>query len=318
MVSRILLLALSLFFISMAPQTWAAGNYDESLKQLAEGVTAEAVKAKKRRLALVEFADSKGDTTPIGQFLTDEVATQLQVGGEVKVLERAQVQTALTTHKVVKFDSAHAKAVGSAAREIKADLFVTGTYVDTGNGVQVTMKLIRPQKADVLGAVRGSLPKTGQLGELIKEANKPPVKVDNGPKKPDVPEGLGFHRNDQYELVVHSIVVDDKLAKVDVTIQNRSSRDMKVLCRLQDTTLRDKHGVVWSQRIEDNREGLCIRGIELQPREKERAVLTFTAPTEDETSEVSLHLHETSPRRDAVFTIDGLKVAGKGPVPSAP
>lgn len=313
MSSRILLLVVSCFLVSLTSQTLAAGNYDESLKQLAEGVTAEAVKARKRRLALVEFADAKGAVTAIGQFLTDEMATQLQVGGELKVLEQGQVQTALTRHKVVKFDATQAKAVGSAAKEIKADLFVTGTYVETPTGMQVTMKLIRPEKADVLGAVRGSLPKTGQLGELIKEANKPPVKVDAGPKKPDVPDGLGFHRNDQYELVVHSVVVQDKLAKVDVTIENRSPRDMKVLCRLQDTTLRDKHGVVWNQRIEDNREGLCTRGMELQPRETQRAVLTFAAPTEDETSEVSLQLHETSPRRDAVFTIEGLRVDGTAP-----
>jgi TolB-like protein len=319
MISRVLLLTICILATLLPSRVRAAGNYEESLKQLAEGVTAEAVKAKKRRVALVEFTDTKGKTTPIGQFLTDELATQLLVGGELKVIERAQVQAALSGHHVKKVDPAHAKAVSQAAKAIKADVFVLGTYADTPSGVQVTMKLIRPQKADVIGATRGSLPKAGQLAELIKEANAPPVvKTDSGPKKTDVPEGLGFHRNEHYELVVHSVVKQAKQAKVDLTVENKSPRDMKVLCLLQDTTLRDKHGVVWAQRIEDNREGLCTRGIELQPREKERTVLTFAVPSEDGTSVVSLRVHETSPRRGAVFTIEGLKVDGAAPASDAP
>ncbi len=309
MIIRILLPTIC-FCAFLLPASAGAANYDDSLKQLAEHVTAEVVKAKKRRVALVEFTDSKGESTSIGRFLTDELATQLEVGGEVKVIERSQVQAALHAQHVTAFDPPHAKAVGKVAETIKADAFVTGTYVETPNGVQVTMKLIRPKKADVFAAARGSLPKTGQLADLIKDANKPPVKVDHGPKKPDVPEGLGFHRNDQYELVVHTVSKTGKLAKVDATVENRSSRDLKILCLLQDTTLHDTHGVVWSQRIEDNREGLCTRGVELQPREKERVVLIFSVPSEDETSHVSLHIHETSPRRDAVYTLEHLPVNG--------
>jgi len=314
MTNRFLLL-LTCWLLTLPASYAKAGNYEESLKQLAESVTAETVKARKRRVALVDFTNTKGETTPIGQFLTDELATQLLVGGELKVIERAQVQAALSKHQVKKIDHAHAKAVGKAAKAMKADLFVLGTYADTPTDVQVTMKLIRPQKADVVGAARGSLPKTGQLGELIKDANAPPImKTDNAPQKSDAPEGLGFHRNEQYELVVHSVLVRDKQAKVELTVENTSPRDMKVVCLLQDTTLRDKHGVVWPQQIAGNRDGLCTRGIELNPREKERAVLIFAVPREDETSEVSLHVHEMSPRRDAVFTIEGLRVDGATPV----
>jgi hypothetical protein len=50
-----------------------------------------------------------------------------------------------------------------------------------------------------------------------------------------------------------------------------------------------------------------MRGLELSPREKERAVLLFTAPPDAFASQFTLHYHEKSPRRDAAFTIDGLK-----------
>ncbi|MCE3224593.1 MAG: exported protein of unknown function, partial [Nitrospira sp.] len=44
----------------------AASKYEESVRELAEGVAAEAIKMKKSRLAVLDFVDSKGDVTPIG------------------------------------------------------------------------------------------------------------------------------------------------------------------------------------------------------------------------------------------------------------
>jgi TolB-like protein len=287
---------------------WAAANYEESLKQLAEGVIAEAIKAKKQRLAFLDFTDSKGNATPLGQFLADEVGTQVLVAGELKVVERTLVLSTLKKLHVDQIEPAQAKSVRRAAKAIRADVFIAGSYMETPEGVLVTAKLISPLNVQVVGAARGTLPKTGPLGVFIKEANKPPVVKIEGPKEPPIPAGLGFHRNEYYELVVQSIEKQDGRAKLDLTIENRSSRNLKVLCLLQETMLKDDHGAAWHQGVEENRDGLCTRGLELSPREKERAVLTFTAPSDASASLFTLHYHEKSPRRDADFTIDGLKV----------
>lgn len=287
---------------------WAAANYEESLKQLAEGVIAEAVKAKKQRLAFLDFTDAKGNATPLGQFLAEEVGTQVLVAGELKVVERTLIHSTLRKLHVAQIDPAHAKAVRRAAKAIRADAFISGSYLETPEGVQVTTKLISPLNAQVVGAARGTLPKAGPLGELIKEANKPPIVKIEGPKEPSMPVGLGFHKNEFYEMVVQSIEKQNGQTKLDLMIENRSPRDLKVLCLLQETMLKDDHGAAWLQGVEENREGLCTRGIELAPRQKERAVLTFTAPPDASASQFTLHYHEKLPRRDAAFTIDGLKV----------
>jgi len=287
---------------------WASADYEESLKHLAEDVIAEAVKAKKQRLAFLDFIDSKGNATALGQFLAEEVGTQILVAGELNVVEPTLVRSTLKKLHLAQIDTAHAKAVRRAAKAIRADVFISGSYLETLDGVQITAKLVSPLNAQMVGAVRGTLPKAGPLGELIKDANKPPVVNVESPKIPPLPAGLGFHRNEYYELVVQSIEQQDGHAKLDVTMENRSSRDVKVLCLLHDTVLRDDHGAAWHQGIEENREGLCTRGLELSPRQKEHAILTFTAPPDASASQFTLHYHEKSPRRDAAFTIDGLKV----------
>lgn len=314
-------LFLIIFALSLFVPTWtrAAANYEESLKQLAEGVIAEAVKAKKQRLAFLDFTDSKGNSTPIGQFLADELGTQVLVAGELNVVERKLVSSTLKKLHVAQIEPAYAKAVRRAAKAIRADVFVTGAFLDTPDGLLVTAKLISPLNAQVVGAARGTLPKAGPLGEILKEANKPPVMKIEGPKDPPIPAGLGFHRNELYELVVRSMEKQNNQVRLDLTIENRSARDVKILCLLQETTLKDEHGAAWLQGIEENRDGLCTRGLELSPREKEHTVLTFTAPPDAAASQFTLHYHEKLPRRDAEFTIDGLKVEpGTAAIPTAP
>jgi len=285
----------------------AATNYEESLKQLAEGVMAESIKAKKERLAIVDFTDSKGTVTPVGQFLAEELSTQLLVAGELKVVERRLVNSTLKKMHITEIDSTPPKAVKGAAKAIRADVFVVGSYLDSPEGILVTTKLISPLNAQTIGAARRTIPKTGPLGELLKAANAPPARVEL-PKEPPVPEGLGFHRNDLYEFVVRSLTAQDQQVRLDVTVENRSPRDLKILCLLQNTVLRDEHGTQWVQKVEDNREGLCTRGLELSPRGKSRAVFTFTAPADAApASHLTLSYHEKSPRRDAGFFIEGLK-----------
>ena len=114
--------------------------------------------------------------------------------------------------------------------------------------------------------------------------------------------------------MVQTLSRQDNQIRMDLTIENRSPRDVKLLCLLQDTLLKDDQGGQWLQRVETNREGLCTRGVELSPREKERAVLTFTAPAESPAaSQFSFSFHEKSPRPDATFAIDGLTIEHASP-----
>lgn len=316
---RLLAISGLLFAFASAPShVFAAGSYEENLKLLADGVIAESVKTKKERLAIVDFTDAKGVVTPIGRFLAEELGTQLLVVGEVKVVERRLVSSTLNKRHITQIDSTTPKLLKGAAKTIRADVFIVGSYIESPEGLLVTAKLINPSNAQAIGAARGTIPTIGPLAEMVKNANAPPpVKVE-APKGPPVPEGLGVHRNEHYELAVQALNRQEQQIRMDLTIENRSPRDVKLLCLLQDTTLKDDQGGQWVQRVEDNREGLCTRGVELSPREKERAVLTFTAPADSSgASQFTFSFHEKSPRRDATFAIEGLTAEASAPPAAA-
>jgi TolB-like protein len=310
----VLLVGLLTLF-SHPTSSWAGTKYEEGLRQLADGVAEGAAKAKKQRLVFLDFTDGKGESTPMGQFLAEELGTQIMVAGELTVVDRTLAYATLKKLHVDHIDSAHAKTVQQAAKVIRADLFVSGIILDTPDGLQVTVRLISPSNAQPIRAIRGLLPKAGPLNAFFKK-EEPPQSITNieSPKEAQKPVGLGTYRNEYYEMVVRSIELQANRAKVDLTIENLSRRDLKFLCRLQETLLKDEQGTAWYQGVGDNREGLCTRGIELSPRRKERAVLTFTGSSENAATQFTLHFHETLPRRDASFVIDGLKV----PSPSEP
>jgi TolB-like protein len=122
----------------------AASKYEDSVKELAEGVAAEAIKMKKSRLALLDFVDSTGEVTPIGQFLAEELATHLLVAGELKVVDRKLLVATMEKHQLTHLDTSQAKAAKKVAKALRADLYVTGAYLEIPEGVQVTAKLIGP------------------------------------------------------------------------------------------------------------------------------------------------------------------------------
>lgn len=309
MIRRFLTISALLSCLLLSGHALAAGTYEETLKALAEGVIAESLKAKKERLAIVDFTDSKGVVTPIGQFLAEELGTQLLVAGDVQVVEHKLVSSTLKKRHITLIDSTSPKILKSMAKAIRADVFVVGSYIDSPDGILVTAKLLSPSNAQAIGAARGTLPKIGPLAEMVKDANAPPVVKAEPPKGPVTPEGLGFHRNEYYELVVRTMSRQDNQIRMDLTIENRSPRDVKLLCLLQDTLLKDERGGQWLQSVEGNRESLCTRGMELSPREKDRAVLTFSAPADQPAaSQFTFAFHEKSPRRDAAFVIEGLTI----------
>jgi TolB-like protein len=311
---RSLLLLFALFSpFPHPPSSWAGASYEETLKQLADAVTEWATKAKKQRLAILDFTDAQGQPTIVGEFLAEELGTQLMLAGELAVVDRTLISSTLKKLHVDRIDSDHAKAVRRAAKAIRADAFVSGVSIETPEGLQVTTKLIDPSSGRPIGTARAMLPKTGPLISFFKqeEAPQPEVAVER-PYDPAPPIGLGTHRNEYYEFVVTSIDEQQGRVKLDVTIENHSLRDLKLLCHLKETLLKDEHGTTWHQTVEDNQEGPCTRGLELSPRRKQRAVLIFTAPEEGPAAQFTLYFYEKLPRRDASFTIAGLTL---GPTP---
>ncbi|MGC3973534.1 MAG: FlgO family outer membrane protein [Nitrospira sp.] len=286
----------------------AASKYEESVKELAEGVAAEAIKMKKSRLALLDFVDSKGDVTPIGQFLAEELATHLLVAGELKVVDRRLLIATMEKHQLTHLDTSQAKAAKKVAKALRADLYVTGAYLEIPEGIQVTAKLIGPYTVYPVGASRTIVPKSGPLAALLKQAAAQAPAPAAVITETETAPVLSAHENELYKVTILSMTRQDDVIGLDLLFTNRTAHPVKIGCQLLDTYLVDEHGVKWKQNVAQNREGLCTRGMELNPARQQHASLSFLATNKPPTGPFALHYHETSPRADRIITLDGLNI----------
>lgn len=287
----------------------AASKYEDSVKELAEGVAAEAIKLKKSRLALLDFVDSSGEVTPIGQFLAEELATHLLVAGELKVVDRKLLLATMKKHHLSYLDTSQAKAAKKVAKALRADLYVTGTYLELPEGIQVTAKLIGPYTVYPVGASRTIVPKSGPLAALLKPATAPqPLPAVAAPES--TAPVLITHENEVYTVTVLGLSRQDNRIKVDLLFVNRTTHPAKLGCQLLDTYLVNEQGEQWKQDVAESREGLCTRGLELTPRRQQRATLSFLVGSQSPKGLVTLHYHETAPRPDRIITLEGLNVEG--------
>lgn len=302
---RLLLILVAL--LSWTGSAQALSAYEERLKELAEGVNSEAARLKATRLAILDFTDQKGHAAPVGQFLAEELGTQLLVVGEVAVVDRALLSATMAKHRLSRLDVSQRKAVRRVAKALRADVFVVGSFIEIPEGIQVTAKLIRPQSVQATGAARGVLPKAGPLVAFFKPPPVPPAPPPR--KEPDVPAvEQPAHTNDVYAMKIIGLEQYDRYIGIEMTLENRSPRDIKIHCQLQDTYVKDERGDEWRQNVSESRDGLCVRGTELAPGKKAQVVLSFPMEDRRPGSTLSLHFHEMSPRRDVVFSIDGLKL----------
>lgn len=297
----------------------AASKYEDSVKELAEGVAAEAIKMKKSRLALLDFVDSKGEVTPIGQFLAEELATHLLVAGELKVVDRKLLLATMEKHQLTHLDTSQAKAAKKVAKALRADLYVTGAYLEIPEGIQVTAKLIGPYTVYPVGASRTIVPKAGPLAALLKQANAPKPQEATIAAQETIAPVLGAHENELYKVTILGISRQDDQIELDLLFVNRTAHPVKIGCQLLDTYLVDEQGEQWKQDVAQNREGLCTRGMELNPRRQQHASLSFLATGKPPKNPMTLHYHETSPRPDRVITLNGLNIESTPVVePDAP
>ena len=303
------LLLLILFAVLWSSPVLAASKYEDSLKELAEGIAAEAIKLKKERLAVLDFVDQKGVVTPIGQFLAEELATQLLVVGNLKVVDHKLLAATMKKHQLTQVEATQAKAARKVAKALRADLFVTGSFLEIPEGVQVTAKLVGPYTVQFVGASRAILPKAGPLAALLKQQATAPKEVTVVPKPPaPVIPVSKLHENELYRVILTSISRQPDHIAVELLFENRSGRDLRIACQLQDTYLQDGQGLQWKQDVTQSRETLCTRGIEVPAAKKQRITLSYPVKEKAPGTTVSLHVHETAPRPDAVFTFTGLEL----------
>lgn len=138
------------------------------IKKMSVTMAEKIIKAKKKTVAVTDFADLQGNITQLGKFIAEHFSVALAGSGQgIDVIDRTHIKQLLKEHKLAEkglIDTVTAKKLGKIAG---VDALVTGTLTPFGNTVEMTIKVLDIETAKVIDAGVGSVAATSAIKELL-------------------------------------------------------------------------------------------------------------------------------------------------------
>jgi len=153
--------------------TFAAADLESGISQLSQQISKNMTESGKKAIAVVEFSDLDGNITAFGQFLAEELITQLFMisPGQFEVVERRQLMKVLSEQRLTMSGLLDAKAMESVGKILGIEAIVTGSVANLGSVVKVNARLIGVDTARVFAVAATKIPNTDIVKDLLgKEA----------------------------------------------------------------------------------------------------------------------------------------------------
>lgn len=254
MTRRIITWTLTCLALAAAPPAAAAANLEEGVRDLAQQISVNMVNANLKKVALVEFAGLDGEVTAFGQFLAEELTTQLFVAtpGRFEVVERRQLQRVLQEHQLSASGLLDAGTIASLGKILGIEALITGSIADLGPEVKVNARLIAVESARVFAVAATNVPKTEVVVRLMQQratglamaaATAPAAGAGPAPGHAGSGSGGAPHfRNDFLEATVRSASASSRRFAVAVEIRNRTRNDVRLAYACNSALFSDDHG----------------------------------------------------------------------------
>ena len=167
-------------------------TYEKEVQSLSLTIAEKVATADKKRIAVVDFTDLKGNVTELGRFLAEEFSVSLAgLGKEFEVVDRTRLNSIITEHKLSTtgiIDPQTARKLGKIAG---VEALVTGTITPFGDSVRLAIKVLDTNTARVITGITGNIAKTKAIEELLARGIIPPLPPGQPPVGKEV-EAEGF------------------------------------------------------------------------------------------------------------------------------
>ena len=217
--------------------SFAASDLEGGVKDLAEQISKNMTTGNKKKVAIVDFSDLDGNVAALGQFLAEELITQLFMisPGQFEVVERRQLLKLEKELLLSQTGFIEEKSIKQMGQVLGVDAIVTGSITDLGNTVKVNARLIGVESAKVFAVASTNIPKVGTVAELIsKAAASTPVMApasSQGTAQPSVSPSENNQQSKkvgQMVITVRQIQVLNGKVVVALEIANQSDNESRL------------------------------------------------------------------------------------------
>lgn len=234
-VKQFLLILLVFTFFSTSGIVHADSNLEEGVSQLANKISSSMLEKRKQKIAIIDFSDLNGNVTALGQFIAEELTTQLFIiaPGKFEFVERRQILKLEQELALGQMGFIAEKGIKKMGQILGVDAVVTGSMTDLGNTVKINARLIGVESAKVFAVASTEIPKTGMVADLIgrhaEAAQASPVNSTAvKPKAKTLAEvKMPFFQNDIFKITVKSLEKTGNTIRLILLYKNISKKNIK-------------------------------------------------------------------------------------------
>lgn len=175
--------------LALAAPSW---GYEKEIDALSVTMAEKIASKGKTRVAVVDFADLEGNVRYFDKFIAEQFSVALSGSGKgFRVIERNHLNSLIKEHKLSAtgmIDSATAMKLGKIAG---ADALVTGTLTPIGDNVQLIVKVLDANTADIIDSAKINIARTQAVNELLDKEIAPDIADGSAAQKSEAKTAQG-------------------------------------------------------------------------------------------------------------------------------
>ncbi len=170
-------LIISSVFIFFPYLSYGQEDLDIAIGKLSEKITQHMADKDKIKIAIIPFPNLEQKMTRLGNYIAEELTTNLFLSGRYKIVERSLLNQVLDELKLSQTGVVNPSSAKELGNMTGVDALVTGTVADIGTYVAVNCRLIETESGEVFAAAKAKIIKDNNIAKLL-EINKLNVEAE--------------------------------------------------------------------------------------------------------------------------------------------
>ena len=125
----------------------------------------------KKKVAVIEFSDLRGNVSEFGKYLAEELITRLFITRKFEVIERRLLNKVLSEQKLSLSDLIDPDSIVDLGKILGVDAIVSGTITDLGKSLKVNARIISTETGSVFAVAATEIAKDETVRNLISQVS---------------------------------------------------------------------------------------------------------------------------------------------------
>lgn len=200
-----------------------AQDMDTELSKLTEDLAAKITTTGSKKVTVLDFSDLQGGSSELGKYIAEQLTVDfVMTNRSFSVLDRANLKSVLAEHKLTATGLVNPENAKQLGKFAGVDALVIGNIIPVGTNINLTVKIITTETAEVVGAAKAKFKTDDTVQQFMSKAAQPSDFSDANRQ-----DSSGISKEfSNLRVVVNKLrQLKDGYYSISLTFQNKSAQN---------------------------------------------------------------------------------------------